>query len=82
MTKRQMDIIELVADDLVGEYRGAYSGRGMYGKATCAIVVDDTRTLIEVAERVADYLANNEEEEHFTCSCFRIDGMGLSVVVY
>jgi len=85
MTKRQAEFFKNAAEE-VGldiEVRDEYSGRGMYGKTTYAIITDSITDLIpallchaayDYVDIVADGLFDNFK--------LRQDSMGLGIVLY
>ena len=74
--------------------RENYSGRGMYGEKTCAIVVDsETQLITDLIQYMADNVCDTEDGENqgwcggpipnVSSLRFHIDSMGLhSVVIY
>jgi hypothetical protein len=57
-----------------------YSGRGMYGKQTYAIVLDDPMDLLSA---VVDYIIDTDPEDIVRIPGFSRDSMGKnSVVIY
>lgn len=72
------------------EIRGSYSGRGMYGKTTTAVVGANFRELIQLVAlagvRIGESDGDNEElptADEFVADCnFSTDNMGHDIVVY
>jgi len=62
------------------EIRDGYSGRGMYGEQTFAIVVDDVCDLIPALLRQAQ--EDPESVPDFSLFKLRQDSMGLGIVLY
>jgi hypothetical protein len=80
-----MDIrlAQILADTCDGEVRDDYSGRGMCGKETGAVVVDSVEYLLStVLENIEDISDEIKDEEDIKIGSIRIDSMGLSIVVY
>lgn len=85
MTKEQANFFKeaLVNDDLETEndiIRENYSGRGMYGKTTFAIVTDSVSDLIPALLRQAQ--EDPESMPDFSTFVLRQDNMGLGIVLY
>jgi hypothetical protein len=81
----QIEIAELIGDITGADVRDDYSGRGMYGEETAAVVgmpAAIAAALVanaeELAERVAELKADGVEMP----SGFRTDNMGLDMVMY
>ncbi len=96
MTKELADALKAAADDLnvMCSVREGYSGRGMYGKDTIALVIPDARALARLtaaagAALVRKQVATGLAGEKFTdtelvrqLDTLRQDSMGLDIVVY
>lgn len=85
MTKGQAEFFKNAAEE-VGldiEVRDDYSGRGMYGKITHAIVADSLCDLIPalLCHAAYDYVAV-VEDGLFDDFKLRQDNMGLGIVLY
>jgi len=83
MTKEQANFFKdaLDNDDIYPvEIRDNYSGRGMYGKTTFAIVTDSVSDLIPALLRQAQ--EDPESMPDFSIFKLRQDNMGLGVVLY
>lgn len=85
MTKEQAEFFKNAAEEvgLEIEMRDGYSGRGMYGKTTFAVVTDSLSDLIpallcHAAYNYVDVVENNLFDN------FKLhqDNMGLGVVLY
>ena len=85
MTKEQAEFFKNAAEEveLEIEVRNNYSGRGMYGETTYAIIVDSLMTLIPALLCRAAYgyvsVAENGLFDNFK---LRQDNMGLGIVLY
>jgi len=86
MTKEQAEffINALEYNGIEAELREDYSGRGMYGKTTFAVVTEKTHLIISAILR---YLPNLEPEEYvelpdFSNFTLKQDSMGLGVILY
>lgn len=77
------DLANALADAII-EYgeeasvRHDYSGRGMYGEATSAVVVDNDRVVLP-AVMFSVHLFTDFEPDHFL---FSQDSMGQGIVLY
>ncbi len=65
------------------ELRTEYSGRGMYGETTAAVVFPDVSDLFRAIAEVASEM-NTQEAEQFAQAMGKIktDGMGRSQLAY
>lgn len=84
MTKEQAET--LVEYDPTGEidHRPQYSGRGMYGDTTHAVVLPSVNDFHLI---VSEVMKNGTEEEQVTISellanGIRTDNMGLDMIIY
>lgn len=92
MTVLSRESFEVIADQIMGEIREDYSGRGMYGEVGPAIVTEQVPDLASVGVMISHVLmldANKEwERDEATeraleiSSSVRTDNMGLGYVVY
>jgi hypothetical protein len=76
-------LIEIIGDEDDAEINYGYSGRGMFGKETVAIVTQ--MDLAGVMERIimcADLLVDEDGDPRFFNIDLRVDSMGLGVVIY
>ena len=67
------------------DLRDSYSGRGMYGKTTFAIVADSHGKLFgAIAYAASEMEPGSDEASDFCDDCrgFRIDSLGRGIVVY
>jgi hypothetical protein len=85
MTKEQAEFFKqaIINDDLETEndiIRENYSGRGMYGKTTFAVVVDSVCDLVSALLRQAQ--EDPESIPDVSTFTLRQDNMGLGVVLY
>lgn len=76
----------LLAEDM-GEIRDDYSGRGMYGDNTFAVVFDCQsdfqNALVFAAYAIGrDDSPDSAEDDLQALSSLRLDSMGLGIVVY
>ena len=80
----RIEVANLLADYCGGEVREAYSGRGMLGKETAGIVVNDIGELFEEFVRNATDIALEAGSREIDLSDFRLrwDGMGRQIIVY
>ena len=64
--------------------REKYSGRFMYGKETCAIVLDRIEQLLPLVALVGNRINDEEELELLITdlSIIRTDHLGLGIIVY
>ena len=87
------EIADLLTED-TGEVQSDYSGRGMYGKTTHAVVFDDDgefeAALLDAAFELGLNTANDDDDLTFELQRSRVaelrnlrkDSMGLGIVVY
>lgn len=81
-------VAELLAEMSDGEVREGYSGRGMFGRVTCGVVLDSMSNLVvallENAEEVAERVESMEEEGIYLPDSLRTDsmGMGMGIIIY
>lgn len=83
MTKEQANFFKeaLDNDDVYPvETRDDYSGRAMYGKTTCAVVIDGVSDLIPALLRQAQ--EDPASMPDFSVFKLRQDNMGLGIVLY
>jgi hypothetical protein len=92
MTERTMRLLLDAAarlgyeDEVSGD--AGYSGRGMFGRTTCAVTCPDHRALlacaVEAAFRLADGGATPNERDDFRreVAALRFDDMGRGTVAY
>lgn len=86
MTKEQAQFLYDAGDDsgLDVKIRDDYSGRGMFGKETCAIEGDFS--MGELLCAVIEYVRFLDEEEREEIPemprSFREDSMGLGIIIY
>jgi len=67
------------------EIREEYSGRGMMGKTTYGLVVDNVANIIPAVISAAWELGIQSEhipEEFHSCRGYSIDSMGLQTIIY
>ncbi len=89
MTETSMNMIIEAAEELALEitaYRD-YSGRGMYGKTTCAVVYSTMPNLMEVySQAIENALEEGKKEElkqlRKDIKSLRTDNLGLSYIAY
>lgn len=87
MELEQAQILEETLTMLIDiEIRKNYSGRGMFGKETSAIVVNSYSEFIEA---IGDFLADADTEEIKTINeigkllkNLHTDNMGMSIIIY
>jgi hypothetical protein len=81
----RQEVAELLSEDM-GEIRDAYSGRGMYGKSTHAVVYDSRgdfeSALINAAFEVGSRGSDNVEGILGELKNLGTDSMGMGIVVY
>jgi hypothetical protein len=81
----RQEVAELLTEDM-GEIREEYSGRGMYGKTTHAVVYDSRgdyeRALIYAAYEVGNRGNDDVEGILGELSNLGSDSMGMGIVVY
>jgi hypothetical protein len=99
MTKEMAEFFQEVSENAGNEcdIRDDYSGRGMYGKTTYAVVIDSqVQLLTDILQYFADSLSDVMEDDDGTTAgyvCyngkeipnpmnFSVDNMGLRVVIY
>lgn len=95
MTKDFADFLVMVCEhcgNQEADLRENYSGRGMYGAETCAIVVNSQTQLIsDLVQFMADNVCDTNEGQENQGWCggpipdvdsLRIDSMGRGVVIY
>jgi hypothetical protein len=75
-----LELLEELAQEVSGDVRTDYSGRGMYGKTCVGIVVDDV-DLLELGAAIAETI-EDEELRKALISGSRTDSMGYSTIVY
>lgn len=59
-----------------------YSGRGMYGRTTIAISLDDSGDMMKLIAKAANKLGGNELDEFLNDLEFATDNMGKGIVYY
>lgn len=60
-----------------------YSGRGMFGRTTDGVVVDNVeQMLFDVLQYVKDNTNVRAELQNIHLSSFRIDNMGRKIILY
>lgn len=69
------------------EWRESYSGRGMYGKSTSGVVVEQVTDIAQIAAHAAYLLCEQgkmEEAEDLVdeLDALQVDNMGLQFIVY
>lgn len=64
------------------DIREDYSGRGMYGKVTCGIVVDSVADVLSCLVNNADLFVGENGERLFADCNFRTDSMGRGTIIY
>jgi len=88
MTKESMEALIDAGLDIGVAIKGReeYSGRGMNGKTTCAVVADRVVDIIAVAAQAGWAWRDGREEDDREIvddlSGLRLDSMGTGVVVY
>ena len=79
------EVAVLLTEDM-GEVRDSYSGRGMYGEETYAVVFDSQsdyqRALLYAAFNLGETGADDVEGLLADLAKLRTDSMGLGIVVY
>ena len=86
-------LVQVCEDDgLDVSLRESYSGRGMYGKDTTGVVINEgdvTDILKAVINNATCFVAEEEEpveffdlSEMFTCHGLRTDSMGKGMIIY
>jgi len=68
--EKQIQILREIADEVEGEFRESYSGRGMFGSECCAVTSKGSS--MEIIELAAERGIKGA----------RFDNMGKGVVVY
>lgn len=69
--------------DIEVEIRHDYSGRGMYGKQTAAVVLDNTADLYVLVAHATKVAIENAGFDDFVEDLnWRMDSMGKGIVVY
>lgn len=78
----ESETIEAIVDDLGGELRTDYSGRGMYDKGCLGIVVEERpiKFIIELIEALAD--ESRDEIIHAMSRSASQDSMGRGTIIY
>lgn len=99
MTKDMAEFLVEVTESLGNQeisLREGYSGRGMYGKETCGVVVENILQLfsdiLEYArDNINDYMGEGSDGEQFKTwdgkmipqvENFRMDNMGRQYIIY
>jgi hypothetical protein len=81
----RQEVAELLSEDM-GEIRDDYSGRGMYGKSTHAVVYDSRgdfeSALINAAFEVGARGSDNVEGILGELKNLGTDSMGMGIIVY
>jgi len=78
-------LAETLADFVDAEIYEDYSGRGMFGKTTTGLVVDNITELLAAVINNADLLVEQDDEYPealFSINGFRVDSMGTQTIVY
>lgn len=75
------ETLETIADEVGGEVRTNYSGRGMYGKTCVGIVLDDSN-LLALGVAIADNIVRDYELRERLTSNYSTDSMGYNTIVY
>lgn len=79
--KIEFDLLEELANEVEGEARGSYSGRGMFGRNCVGIVIDSERDLVSLGLAIAE-LVEDEDLKQVLANSTRTDSMGRSLIAY
>ena len=82
-------IVEVLEDEGVEvELREGYSGRGMYGRMTTGIVIDNPMKIMLAIMNAPEVFFNTNDDGEWIDSvfdvppCLNFDSMGLKTIVY
>jgi hypothetical protein len=85
MTKAQAEFLK-EATEYCGnqeiDLRSDYSGRGMYGKETCGVVVDSLTVLLADCIAYIKEVLNDNIDAIPELDSFKTDNMGRSIIIY
>jgi hypothetical protein len=73
-----LDLLEEIAQEVNGDARADYSGRGMYGNVCVGIVASD---LLELGAAIAETVEDEELRKELLSNS-RTDSMGYDTIVY
>jgi hypothetical protein len=80
MNKR---LAQIIADEADGQVYEKYSGRGMFGKETTGVVVEDLGKVMSALYSASAHIGElRDEGELDQVEKFRWDSMGLDIIVY
>jgi hypothetical protein len=72
------ELLKDISQEVYGNVRTDYSGRGMYGDTCVGIVVSD---VLELGAAIARFVEDEELREELTINS-RTDSMGMDTIVY
>lgn len=75
------ELLEELANEVQGEARASYSGRGMYGRSCVGIVIDSESDLLALGVAISDLIDDYEDKQTLVNSV-KIDSMGRGLIAY
>jgi hypothetical protein len=75
------ELLEELANEVQGEARASYSGRGMYGRSCVGIVIDSESDLLALGVAISELVEDYEDKQTLVNSV-KTDSMGRGLIAY
>ena len=77
----EFELLEELANEVEGDARATYSGRGMFGRNCVGIVLESESNLLALGVAIAE-LIEDEELKGVLINNTKTDSMGRSIIAY